>query len=189
MQKYYSIKHLTKYKTPIHNALLKYGFQNFNLEILEYCEEDINPTIREQYYFLMLSPEYNILEIAGSSLGFKHSEETLELFKNRIISEETRNNLSLAATGRILTEEDKIKLSEIRKGIKLSDETKARMSAVFTTLRGVKVIVKNINTNEELEFTSLTEAGKYIGVTRPAIRKYIDTGKPIKNQYIVATKL
>jgi hypothetical protein len=31
LHKYYSVKHLTKYKTPIHNALLKYGFQNFNL--------------------------------------------------------------------------------------------------------------------------------------------------------------
>lgn len=189
MYKYYSIKHLTKYKTPIHNALLKYGFQNFNLEILEYCEEGVNPTIREQYYFELLNPEYNILEKAGSSLGFKHSDETLEFFKNeRKISEETRNNLSLAATGRIFTEEDKKKLSEIRKGIKLSDETKARISAAATTLRGVTVIVKNINTNEELEFRSLTEAGKYIDVSRTAIRKCIDTGKPIKNKFIVATK-
>jgi len=51
-----------------------------------------------------LKPEYNILEQAGSSLGFKHSEETLEFFKNnRKVSEETRKNLSVAATGRILT--------------------------------------------------------------------------------------
>ena len=47
--------------------------------------------------------EYNILQQAGSSLGFKHSKETLEFFKNhREVSEETRKNLSLAATGRIL---------------------------------------------------------------------------------------
>lgn len=190
LHKYYSIKHLTKYKTPIHNALLKYGFQNFNLEILEYCEEGINPVIREQYYFELLNPEYNILEKAGSSLGFKHSDETIEFFKNdRKISEETRNNLSLAATGRIFTEEDKIKMSEIRKGIKLSDETRAKLSATAVTLRGVSVIVKNINTNEELEFTSITEASKYIDVSRTAIRKYIDTNKAIKNQYIVASKL
>lgn len=61
LHKYYSVKHLTKHKTPIHNALLKYGFENFTLEILEYCEESINPVVREQYYLDLLKPEYNVL--------------------------------------------------------------------------------------------------------------------------------
>lgn len=91
LYKYYSVKHLTKYKTPIHNALLKYGFENFTLEILEYCEEGINPIVREQYYFDLLSPEYNILELAGSSLGFQHSNKTLNFFRNdRKVSIETK---------------------------------------------------------------------------------------------------
>lgn len=108
LYKYFSIKHLTQYKKPIHNALLKYGLQNFSLEILEYCEKGVNPTTREQYYFLILKPDYNILELAGSSLGFKHSKETLDFFKNeRKVSDETKKNLSLAATGRILTEQDR----------------------------------------------------------------------------------
>ena len=111
LYKYYSVKHLMKYNTAIHNALLKYGHSNFTLDILEYCE-DVDPVIREQYYLDLLKPKYNILEQAGSSLGFKHSKETLEFFKNnRKVSEETRKNLSLAATGRILTEEDKNKIS------------------------------------------------------------------------------
>jgi group I intron endonuclease len=101
--KYFSIKHLSERKTPIHNALLKYGFNNFTLEILEYCESGINPVTREQYYFSKLKPEYNILEQAGSSLGYKHTAATLEFFKNdRKINEETRKNLSSAATGRVL---------------------------------------------------------------------------------------
>jgi hypothetical protein len=103
---YYSIKHIMKYRTPIHNALLKYGYSNFTLEILEYCE-GIDAIKREQYYIDKLNPEYNILKIAGSLTGFKHSEETMEKFKNRKVNDITRNNLSKAATGRILTEEDK----------------------------------------------------------------------------------
>lgn len=31
---------------------------------------------RENYYITTLQPEYNILQKAGSSLGYKHSEET-----------------------------------------------------------------------------------------------------------------
>lgn len=110
LYKYFSLKNLAKSKTPIHNALLKYGLENFSLEILEYCEQDVNPVLREQHYFDLLgSPYYNILEKAGSLLGFKHSKDTFEKFVNREVSEETRKNLSVAATGRILTEQDKKK--------------------------------------------------------------------------------
>jgi len=189
LYKYFSIKHIAKYKTPIHNALLKYGFENFTLEILEYCENGINPIEREQYYFELLKPHYNRLEIAGSSLGFKHSDETLEFFKHsRKVSEDTKINLSLAATGRILTEADKKKISDARKGIKLSDETRAKISATTTSLIGVPVIVKNININQESEFVSLTEAAKSIGVSRTAVKKSIYSGKSIKKQFLVATK-
>ena len=59
---------MTNHKTPIHNAFLKYGFANFTLEILEYCENGVNPVVKEQYYLDLLKPEYNVLEQAGSSL-------------------------------------------------------------------------------------------------------------------------
>lgn len=104
------------------------------------------------------------------------------------MSEETRKNLSLAATGRTLTEEERLKIYEARKGIKFSDETRAKLSAATTALIGVRVLVEDKDTGEVLEFASLTDAGKFIGVSRPAIRKSIDTGKPVKNRYIVATK-
>lgn len=189
LYKYFSVKHITKYKTPIHNAILKYGFEKSTLEMLEYCENGINPTEREQYYFELLKPHYNILEIAGSFLGFKHSDKTLEFFKNsRKVSEDTKKNLSLAATGRILTEADKIKISNARKGIKLSDETRAKLSATTTSLIGIPVIVKNINTNQESEFMNLTEAANSIGVSRTAVKKALYSGKPLKNQFLVATK-
>jgi len=189
LYKYYSLKHIGEIKTPIHNALLKYGFDKFKLEILEYCQEGKNPIHREQYYFSKLKPEYNILEEAGSSLGFKHREETLDFFKNeRKASAETRKNLSLAATGRVLTDEDKKKLSNARMGIILTAETRAKISAAAVSLRGVRVLVKNNDTEEIKEFASLTDAAKYIGVSRPGVKKYVDTGKLIQGIYLVTTK-
>jgi len=72
---YYSVAFLTKYNTiNIHRALLKYGYSSFSLHILEYCnKEDL--LSREQYYLDLLKPEYNTLKIAGSSRGFKQTEE------------------------------------------------------------------------------------------------------------------
>jgi hypothetical protein len=54
---------------------------------------------REQYYLDLLKPEYNILKIAGSSLGYKHSENTLAKLRGRKLSEEIRAKMSTAKIG------------------------------------------------------------------------------------------
>jgi group I intron endonuclease len=66
----------------INKALIKYGYSQFRLEILEYCDSS-SVISREQYYINILIPVYNLLKIAGSSLGYKHTEDTLSKFKNR----------------------------------------------------------------------------------------------------------
>jgi len=45
----------------INKALLKYGYSNFKLEILEYCDKSVNIE-REQHYIDLLKPEYNTLK-------------------------------------------------------------------------------------------------------------------------------
>jgi len=74
----------------INRALLKYGYSSFSLTIIEYlnianlsdaeCKELIFE--REQFYIDTLVPEYNILRVAGSSLGYKHTEESLSKISN-----------------------------------------------------------------------------------------------------------
>lgn len=68
---YFSNTSITKAKNSIiYKSLLKYGYSEFSLEILEYC--DSKDTIkREQFFIDSLNPEYNILKIAGSRLGSK----------------------------------------------------------------------------------------------------------------------
>ena len=143
-------------------------------------------TNKEQYYIDLLEPEYNILKIAGSSLGFKHNKETLYFFKNiRKLSEEAKANLSLASTGRILSEETRLKISSKRKGIKHTEETKAKLSKSANDLRGVKIKVVNLLTSEELSFDSLTEAGLHLNVSRTAIAKALKNNSKIHKNYIV----
>lgn len=47
-------------------AIIKYGYLNFSLTILEYCDK-YALDIREQHYFDTLNPKYNIQKIAGGS--------------------------------------------------------------------------------------------------------------------------
>jgi len=182
--KYYSVNNLTLHNTTIHNALLKYGFSNFTLAILEYILNKEDIIGREQYYIDLLKPEYNMLEQAGSSLGYKHREETLKFFKERKLTEEARNNLSIAATGRVLSQEIREKLSNKRKGIKLSKETRTKISEAAIKLVGVKVNIINIETNESLFFDSLTNAANYLNVSRTAVSKALKTGKRLKKIYV-----
>ena len=75
-KEYFNVNHLLRNKhLAICAALAKYGYSQFSVEILEYCDpSDILK--REQYYLDLLKPQYNILKIAGSFVGFKHSTET-----------------------------------------------------------------------------------------------------------------
>lgn len=184
--KYYSTKYLKSRNTPLHNALLKNGYSNFSLEILEYCDKN-NAIQREQYYIDTFKPEYNILQTAGSSLGFKHSEETLKYFKEeRKLSEQAKEKLSNAASSRVLSELEKKKLSDVRKGIKLSNETKDKLSSSITSMTGVPITIKDISTGIEKEYKSLglrLEAEKDIGISRTAIRKASISGNLLKNKY------
>lgn len=94
---YYDFSYLSvriaKSKSLINSAILKHGYSNFQLEILEYCTKE-NAISREQYYIDLLKPEYNLNSTAGSRLGSVHTEET-------------KLKMSKSATGRKHTEQSK----------------------------------------------------------------------------------
>lgn len=95
MYTYYSLRSLAKSNRPIDRALLKYGFSNFRLEILEYSDKD-NVLKREQYYMDLVKPQYNIVEIAGSTLGYKHTPESLAKMRDFVLSDEVRDRKALS---------------------------------------------------------------------------------------------
>lgn len=76
---YFSVNYLRsvtlKYKSKIYSSLLKNGYDNFTLEILEHCDPD-QCIEREDYYINLLKPDYNICPKAGSSFGRTTSEDT-----------------------------------------------------------------------------------------------------------------
>lgn len=71
--KYFNLSYLScRNELRISRAILKYGYINFAVTILEYCDKcDLDA--REQHYFDTLNPNYNIQKVAGgSSPPFPH---------------------------------------------------------------------------------------------------------------------
>lgn len=95
MYTYYSLRSLAKSNRLIDRALLKYGFSNFALEILEYTYKN-NVLEREQYYMDLFKPQYNIVETAGSTLSYKHTQESLDKMIDFILSDEVRDRKALS---------------------------------------------------------------------------------------------
>lgn len=90
-------------------AIIKYGYSNFSVTILEYCEKcDLD--VREQHYFYTLNPEYNIQKIAGGS----------SLPVNKVGGEELPFQGS--SKGLILSKETKDKISKALKGVYVGDK-------------------------------------------------------------------
>jgi len=157
----------------IHRALLKYGYSQFKLEILEYCNKDDLLT-REQYYLDYFKPEYNIYETAGSPLGYKHTEETMvklrEIAKKRNESEEERTRVS--------------KLHEYR-----LEESKRKARERILEINRVKarpLEVTNILTNEKIIYPTLKEAAIGLGVHLNTVKRALKAKSLIKKIYSVA---
>ena len=147
---YYNKKELSINPRPIKDALLKYGHSNFTLDILEYCPET-ELIVREQFYLDLLLPDYNILKSAYSLLGFKHSQETIEKLKDKIISPEHKELLSSIHKGKVVSEETRIKLAagtaSYRKNNPLTPEALSNIKVKTIAREGVSVSVLNTQTN------------------------------------------
>jgi len=197
-REYYNFNHLSSSKMLIYKILLKYGYSAFRLEILEYSsiEELLN---REQFYIDKYDPELNILKIAGSSLGFKHSEatkelmselakgrsfseETLQKMRDRTVSEDVKERISAALLGRKFTPETLKAMSEAALGRKASEETKLKL-ALNNNKRQI-VILTNLETGESKEFLFVKQAAEFLETSHTQVRNYYNKNKPYKGYTI-----
>lgn len=188
---YYQDAELNRNPRPIKDALNKYGHGKFSLEILEYCDKkDLIAT--EQRYLDELLPEYNILKQAYSLQGFKHSEETIEKLKMKVLTPEQRQFLSDVNTGKLVDDETRQKLSEslkkYRKNNPLTTEALENITRKTTEREGIAVVLTNIETGEKHEFETKTAAGKFLGISRQAIHNGFMRESVIKNKYKISTK-
>jgi len=172
-KQYFNYNHLTypKRNMIIYKALLKYGYAGFRLEILEYCAVEVLIK-KEQFYFETFNPEYNMLKVAGSPLGYRHSEASKKLIsialKNIKVSESSRELKRKALLGKTF---DKVRIEKMR---------------LSNTLRK-PVLVTNTETGEVQEFASIIDAGYYLRISKTTVRKYL-LNNLTYNKYTISAK-
>jgi len=192
---YYNTNHLLTYSNMnVCDALLKYGYSNFSLFIIEYCEPQ-NCLVREQYYLDTLLPEYNILQKAGSSLGYKHTDEAKALIsaanKGKVRTPEQIANFVASVTGRESPMTGKMHSESTRK--KMSEAKQGKNHPMFGKLRTekvgsppVKIEVKDIFTNDIKVYESISTAGAALGIKQSTISIYLSRNQksPYKGRFV-----
>ncbi len=159
-------------------ALLKYGYSNFSLEILEYCDPS-ECISREDYYLKLLDPKYNILQEAGSSIGLKHTEEA-------------KAKISAAKLGCIHSEETKLKLSQANKGennpcfgrIGENHPMFGKPKPEGSGRPSQHISVFDKETNETTCYDSISAAATALNFGHSSIRYCLKSQNPYKGRYV-----
>jgi len=191
----------------INRALIKYGYANFSVTILEYCKpSDLDD--KEQYYFDLLNPQYNIKNISGgSSKGLKLSEEhkskiskslkgvytkNKAYWYGRYFSEETKKLMGLKRSGELNpmygkshSEETKYIIRQKALGRKPSEESKLLMSTVSARANPVNIYEKCSSEEFKLigSFVSARRAAKFLEISGSTVVKYMKSGAIFKDRY------
>lgn len=149
-----------------YNSVRKHGWSNFQLGVLEYIDipelylynkKEMKKIIlsREQYYLDNMNPSLNLCKVAGSTLGYKHTEEKRKL-------------MGLQRRGKNINWKKK-DLSYF-----ISDVTKNNLS--LSARNGVKVKVFDKNNNLIKIFPTITNAAQYYDIDHSALSKNIKLG-------------
>lgn len=119
------------YNKKLQYSYNKYGGDNFEFRLLEFCEKG-NVIEREQYYFDTLKPYYNCNPKAGNCAGRKlsveHIQKIIAANTGLVRTEEQKRLISEKNKLQTRTEKQKSHLSAINKGKKLSEDTKKKIS-------------------------------------------------------------
>lgn len=177
---YYSLNNMNSKRksSAIYAAILKYGHYEFSLDILEYCDPS-SLIEREQYYLDKLNPEYNILKIAGSRLGTKHSDKPISL-------------LRIASTGRKHTKEAKLKMRELAK-LRIGKETsfygknhKPKSKLRIYRNNSIKIKIEDIELGINKLFIGNKQAAEYLNIGTSTLRRYKKLNKIIKGRNLIS---
>lgn len=204
-----SLKNNSHHSFLLQRAYNKHGDDCFKFEVLEFIYNEESLIEREQYwmdYYKSYDKKlgYNISPTAGKITGVRFSEETkLKMSetkkrmgskppspKGRVVSQDTRDNLSKINTGKKMSAETREKLSTAHKGKKLTAEHKEKIRKSNTGKKmpeHVKKIISSINksrklTDEQKDRLRIANTGRIVSSeTREKLSK-IHLGRKVSEE-------
>jgi hypothetical protein len=178
--KHQSVSRDQNYNYPLYNSMRKYGIENFEIEIIDQCDDIFECNNLEELWI-------ERRQSRNKDIGYNISKGG----DNKEISEETRQKMSLAMAGeknpfygKKHSEETKRKIAEARRGTKTSEEVKQKMSETRKG-EGNGMYGKN-HTQESKDKIAKGREGKYEGENSPmfgrkkseeTIKKTVETRK------------
>lgn len=181
--------------------MLKYGYQSFRLDILEYCERS-ECISREQYYIDTLSPFYNICSKAGSSLGRLTTDSTrfkLRMARMRLLHKTSASKSNLME---YIVEYLSMKVNRLELNyIKLHKELKAvtqkpvfkqsdltRLKKLQSSSTAEPVLILDLNSGITTEYPSARNAAIALNASNSTIMNKLNgkNDKPYKGRYVIS---
>ncbi len=162
---------------PLYNSINKYGPNNFVYLVLQYCDklEEVCLGL-EQHFLDFHKPQYNILKLAGSSQGFKHSPETIARLKISHAGKlHPRFNSKVSKEQKILTS-----LSLKKHFAEYGHHNKGKKGNLSPQYGiGGKITMMKSEYGEEVSFPSINSARLHFRVRFSTISSNVNTNLPV----------
>lgn len=135
-----------RYNSYFHHAIRKYGWDNFDWEVIDFHDDEGTLGLMEEAYILFFDSYnngYNLTRGGDGASGAKRSEETRRKLSEALSGEnhpfygkkrsaETRRKISEAHSGKKHSAETRKKMSEASKRENLSSETRKKLSEALS---------------------------------------------------------
>ena len=202
----YRLLHCKKQRH-LYNAIKKYGWESFNIEILwsincdfPYIKTILNKLeIKYIEEYNSINNGYNLTKGGNSELPSKETRLKMSISAKNM-TQEHKNNISKSKMGHSVSEETRQKLSKINKGKTLTEEHKNNISIsvkgekngfygkkhtdktkeYLSILEGTAIIQKDFNNNIINNFNSICSASKILGIKKACIVKRLNGWTPVR---------
>lgn len=173
----------------LRRAINKYGLESFSFHILEYYagfvhKDDFKKAhlallARETFFIELLKPAYNILNVAGSSLGYKLDLETRLKMKANYL-EARKMTIKLSNQGQKMTSEQKNLISVKAKLRYMDLNFKKKFLSKIKPINGCKpVLLLNLDSSINKEFESIKQTAAYFYCSSKTINRALKKNKTI----------
>lgn len=151
-------------KLYFHRALMKYGFDSFEWEVIAEAPDDLLAEV-EQIYIKQLGTKqpdgYNLTDGGEGLLGFKKSPETKQkhsdAMRGKKKTDEHKRKISESLAGRKLSEERKAKMRKAARGRTMPPMTEQKKDKISRTLRKGPAVLQKLQGQPSASYGKLSE--------------------------------